>query len=161
MSIYTFEKPIEMMFMGMNNGQKIPVYPCWLYKDGVDPVLVNNTDEDDQQRKQGYDSITAAAMSNRHLINWFWDLEDMSANQLSVFARDEFNVDLPVEAGQEKLFQAVIDLTRNAPQNRNRLILMAHTIAMNYNETLEEIKRMMIPGISGVCSEVTTFEVEI
>lgn len=154
-----YTTPVEMMYQGFDHGQIIPRYPCWLYKDGCDPCLVNNTDEEKEKTLDGYDSITAAAMSNRNLVNWFWDLEDMSANQLHVFAKDEYGIDLPIEAGQEKLFKLVCELTRHAPQNENRLILMAHTIKMNYDETLEEIKRMMKPGINGVASELETFEV--
>ena len=82
----------------------------------------------------------------------------MSPNQLHIFAKVEYGVDLPIEAGQEKLFKAVCELTRNAPQNKNRLILMAHTMKMNYDETLEEIRRVMAtPGDANVENE--SFEV--
>ena len=157
--MYTFAKPYEVMFMGMNEGQRLPDYPCWLYKEGAEPILVSDSVYEKQLRAEGYDSITAAAMSNRSLINWFWDLEDMSPKQLCVFAREEYGVDLPIEAGQEKLFKAVCELTRFAPQNENRLILMAHTMAMNLDATMEEIKRMQLPGINGVERDVQTFEV--
>lgn len=154
---YDGKKRFEMMFMGLNR-EHMPQYPHWMHKDGCEPLLVNNTDEDNGAKDKGYDNITSAAMSNRYLINWFWDLEDFSVKQLHTFAKEEYGVDLPMEAGQEKLFQAVCELTRHAPQNRNRLILMAHTIKMNYDETLEEIKRvMMTPGdanIENECFEV-------
>jgi hypothetical protein len=147
----------EMMFIGLNT-QHIPQYPCWLHKDGESPLLVNNTLEADKARANGYDNITAAAMSNRYLINWFWDLEDMSAKQLHVFALEEYGIDLPIEAGQEKLFEAVCELTLHAPQNSNRLILMAHTVKMNYDETLNEIRRVIAaPGDANI--ETQSFEV--
>jgi hypothetical protein len=154
----TFEpRKFEMMFMGLNR-LHMPKYPHWMHKEGADPRLVESIGDDAKARADGYDNITAAAMSNRYLINWFWDLEDMSPRQLHVFAKEEYQVDLPIEAGQEKLFQAVCELTRNAPQNRNRLILMAHTIKMNYDETLEEIRRVMAnPGDANVDNE--SFEV--
>ena len=147
------------MFMGINNGQRLPVYPCWMYKDNCEPVLASDTDQEKKLRKDGYDSVTANSLANRCLINWFWDLEDMSAKQLVIFVKEEYNVDLPIEAGQEVLFKAVCDLAHHAPQNENRLILMAHTIQMNYDATIEEIKRMMTPGINGVTNEIETFEV--
>lgn len=118
-------------------------YPVWLYHADKEPLLVENEEEEAEAKRNGYDSIRAADMSNKHLVNWFWDLEDFSPRQLQVFAREEYGVDLPIEAGQEKLFKAVAELTRFAPQNRNRLVLMAHTIKMNYDETLEAIKHMI------------------
>lgn len=117
-------------------------YPCWRYHRLLDPLLVNNTDEDDACRKQGYDAPNAPLTANKQLINWFWDLEDMSPNQLRVFAKDEFDVELPKEASQECLMKVVCRLSKASPQNQGRIVLMAHTIQMNYDATLEEIRRM-------------------
>lgn len=134
----------EFKFMGLKDEQSpMPQYPRWLYHDGADPICVSNTDAEAEARANGYDSITAAAMSNRQLVNWFWDLEDMSPKQLRVYAREEYEVDLPAEASQETLFRAVCKLGKAAPQNRNRLVLMAHTIKMDYDATIAEIKRMV------------------
>jgi len=150
----TYEpRKFEMMFMGLNR-LHMPKYPHWMHKDGAEPRLIYNSTDDAEARADGYDNITAAAMSNRYLINWFWDLEDFSPRQLVVFAKEEYGVELPIEVGQEKLFQAVCELTRNAPQNQNRLILMAHTVKMNYDATLEEIKRLFVnPGDANVENE--------
>jgi hypothetical protein len=135
-------------------------YPFWLYKDGAEPVMVKNEDEEKTARADGYDTVTAGITANRYLVNWFWDLEDMSAKQLHIFAKEEYGVDLPIEAGQERLFRAVCELTLHAPQNQNRLILMAHTIKMNYDETIEEIKRMMVHPSQGMASETISLEFE-
>jgi hypothetical protein len=150
----TYEpRKFEMMFMGLNR-LHMPKYPHWLHKDGTEPKLVENASDDAKYRAEGYDNITAAAMSNRYLINWFWDLEDFSPRQLHVFVKEEYGVDLPLEAGQEKLFQAACELIRHAPQNKNRLILMAHTVKMNYDATLDEIRRVMLhPGDANVENE--------
>ena len=145
------------MFRGLNK-EHVPLYPRWLYKEGCDPLLVKDAQEDEDALAKGYDAFTAGALSNRYIINWFWDLEDMSARQLQVFAKEEFNVELPLEAGQEKLFAAVIELTRSAPQNHGRMILMAHSIDMSYVETLAEIRRVFAnPGDANV--EIESFEV--
>lgn len=147
-----------MAFGGLFREGERPRFPFWMHKRDDEPVLVHNSKEEENAKADGYDYITASQLSNRYLINWFWDLEDMSVNQLNVFAKEEYGVDLPTEAGQEKLFQAVCELTRAAPQNKNRLILMAHTIKMNYDETLEEIRRVM-DHPSGAVVEHESFEV--
>jgi hypothetical protein len=133
----------EAMFLGLNTGQypRKVLYPCMMYLQDTKPLMVENTEQEAAAREKGYDSVTPGALSNRFLVNWFWDFEDMSPRQLVVFAKDEYGVELPIECGQLKLFELVCDLTRSAPQNRNRLILMAHTMKLNYDETLEEIKR--------------------
>ena len=82
----------------------------------------------------------------------------MSPKQLRLFAREEFGVDLP-DADQEILFDAVLKLTRSAPQNNNRLILMAHTMKMNYDETLAQIEHA-VNHPDATC-KVETFEFEI
>jgi hypothetical protein len=120
----------------------LPRYPYWLYKDGYEPILVNCKEEVDEAKAKGYELVTAGTMANKNLINWFWDLEDFSPKQLRVFAKDEYGVELPEEASQQTLFKAVTELSRAAPQNRNRTVMMAHTISMNYDATIEEIKRM-------------------
>lgn len=151
------KRNFEMMFMGLNK-EHVPLYPRWLYKEGCEPILVKNQEEANDALSKGYDAFTAGSLANRYIINWFWDLEDMSARQLQVFAKEEFGVDLPIEAGQEKLFGAVIELTRNAPQNHGRIILMAHSVEMNYTETLAEISRVFEnPGDANVDHE--SFEV--
>ena len=127
--------------MGFNPGQKRILYPCVLYREDTKPIYCKNTEEEKVARAKGYDSFTAGALSNRYLINWVWDLEDMSPRQLVVFAKEEYGIELPIEAGQLRLFEALCELTKHSPKNRNRLILMAHTVAMNYDETLEQIQR--------------------
>lgn len=118
-------------------------YPCWRYHHIKEPLLVKDAKEDEEARKQGYDDPMAPISANKQLMNWYWDLEDMSPKQLVVFAKDEFDVDLPIDAGQERLMGAVVELSRNSPQNRNRIVLMAHEIAMDYDASQREIRRMM------------------
>lgn len=149
----------EGVFLGYNPGHKRIQYPCMMYLEGAEPLKVDNTDEEADARKKGYDNFTAGALSNRHLINHFWDLEDMSPKQLVVYAREEYGVELPVEAGQVKLFKCLCELTRCSPKNRNRLIMMAHTVAMNYDATIEQIKRAFEKPSPSVEMELETWEI--
>ena len=135
------EPDYVLNFGGLVGGNGFAVYPHYMYRDDDEPILINNEEEEKEARKKGYDHITAGTLANRHLVNWFWDLEDMSPKQLVVFAKEEYGIELPIEAGQLKLFEALCELTKHSPKNRNRLILMAHTVAMNYDETLEQIQR--------------------
>jgi len=144
------------MLMGF--GPHAGYYPHWMHQEGTEPVLVHDKKQEMAARKKGYDNITAAAMSNRNLNNWFWDLEDLSPRQLIVFAQDEYGVDLPEDAGQETLFKAVCKLSRYSPQNRGRLILMAHEIKMEYDATLEEIRRLADGNGQDIDRKVTTEE---
>jgi hypothetical protein len=117
-------------------------YPSLRYCEDKEPLLVNNTEEDEAAKALGYDTMTAGMMSNKQLINFFWDLEDMSPKQLCVYAWEEYGVELPIDAGQEKLLKAVLYLGKIAPQNEGNIVFMAHTIQMNYDETINEIRRM-------------------
>jgi hypothetical protein len=137
----TYNCERNYVFLGLGKGLVL-AYPRWMYRQDTQPILIKNTEAEAEAREKGFDNISASALSNRDLINFFWDFEDFSIRQLLVYAKDEFDIDLPAEASQQTLFKAVCSLTRSAPQNRNRLVLMAHTIEMNYDATLEEIKRM-------------------
>jgi hypothetical protein len=141
---------LEGIFVDFWGAQKHEKYPAWRYHKLQDPLLVNNTEEDAKAAENGFEDPMMPACANRSMINWFWDLEDMSPNQLVVFAKDEYGVELPIEAGQEKLFKVVMDLGRSAPRNQGRIVLMAHTIEMNLDQTQETIRKMAGSGMSEI-----------
>lgn len=148
------KKTAEAFFLGIRGDGNEKYYPHWVYHKVHEPILVNDTSEEDASKLRGFEAVGPFILSNSSMQNWFWDLEDMSSKQLRVFAKDEFGVDLPEDARQEVLFSAVCKLSKAAPQNQGRIALMAHTIRMNYDETIEQIRR----GIAGGVTETITEE---
>jgi len=130
-------------------------FPAWRYHEWKEPVMVHNTDEDEIARKAGWEKISQSVTSVRYLMNWRFDLEDLTPRQLVLFAKDEFDVELPVEVGAEKLFKAIWKLHTNAPMNRENVVLFAQSVEMNYDETLKEIKRRV--EVDGVAEPVEEF----
>jgi len=151
----------ELRFIGFGTDTgKRSRYPFYMYHDCFEPALIENEDQEKEYKDKGYDLFTAGMLSNKGVVNWYWDLEDLSAKQLVVFAKDEYGVDLPVEAGQVVLYRAICDLSRSAPQNTNRLVFIAQVLDMKLTETVNEINRMITPGALGVELETESFEVE-
>lgn len=117
-------------------------YPAWRYHQLFEPKIVKNTAEDIQASCAGWKDPGMLITAVPHMANWNHDLEDMDAKQLVLFAREEYDVDLPPKAGVEKLLKAIWRLAQVAPQNEGRMILLAQSVEMNYDETLKEIERM-------------------
>ncbi len=145
--------PAGIYWRGIHD-ENIKPYPAWRYHRIHEPILVKNTDEDVAIRVKGYEKPWMPHTANQGPINWYWDLEDFSPKQLVVYAGEEFGVDLPIDAGQERLFKAVLDLSHIKPESRDHMILMAHTIKMNYDETLIEIRKQFDAGIPEIESQV-------
>ncbi len=143
----------EMIYEGIL-GLNLKTYPAWRYNKLLDPILVKNTDEDEEAKLKGYEQPITSVMSNKQLINWYWDLEDMSPRQLVVFAKEEYGVDLPLDAGQERLQKAIFELGKFNPKNDGRLVFMAHEIKMDYDGVIKEIRDMAETGMSEVITEV-------
>lgn len=126
------------VYMGMKDNMQ--TYPGWRYHKFFEPKIVRNTDEDLQAGKDGWKTpdvpITAAA----GLVNWNHDLEDMNADQLRLFALEEYGVEFPEEADAEKLVKAIWHLARAAP-DKGRMTLLAQSVKMNLDETIDQIKK--------------------
>lgn len=152
--------PLHFVFEGLHMDGAVARFPRWRHHPHKPSKLVHNTAEDEQALAEGYEELHVPITANQSLPNWYWDLEDMSCKQLRVFAREEYAVDLPEGAKYETLLKAVLELGKAAPQNKNRLVLMAHTISMNYDETLEEIRRMMA-GPDGTETKTETWEITL
>lgn len=123
-------------------GKRARPYPGWRYHELYEPKLVKNTEEDIQASCAGWKEPGMLMTAVPHMANWNHDLEDMDARQLVLFAKEEYDVDLPEKAGIEKLIKAMWRLAQVAPQNEGRMVLLAQSIEMNYSETVDEIKRM-------------------
>jgi len=117
-------------------------YPGWRYHKTLEPRIVRNTEEDLKAAEEGWQrpEDRTGALSPPPIFNWRYDLEEMSARQLRQFALEEFDVDLPVEAGKERLFKALWHLYKHSPKTRDRTVLMAQTIEMNYAAVQDEIR---------------------
>lgn len=137
------KRPPGIYFMHLGPGTDFNKYPAWRYHEWKDPIQVKDTEEDEKVKAAGWEAPSPALTHVRYLMNWRFDLEDLTPRQLVVFARDEFGVDLPVEAGVEKLFKSIWRLHTSKPLNRDNVILFAQSIEMNYDETLVEIKRLV------------------
>lgn len=116
-------------------------YPAWRYHSFFPPKIVNNEQEDKEAAAAGWNDPMTPITAIPHLSNWFHDLEDFNARQLVRFAKEEFDVDLPVEAGEERLLKAMWELVHSAPQHKGRIALLAQSVEMNYDETITQIKR--------------------
>ena len=128
-------------------------YPAWRYHEWLEPLIVQDTAADDKAKMQGWFEHNKPITMSRHLLNQRFDLEDMTARQLVAYARDEFGVDLPSEAGKEKLFKSIWRLSMNAPENEGRIVMMAHAIKLNYDETQLEIQKLADKGEAEVTVE--------
>ena len=124
---------------GTNRGK---TYPAWRYHKHLDAIVVNDTAQDIEAQEQGYEHLDVITKSNPHLLNYMADLEDLSARQLARYAKEEFGVDLPPEAGEEKLRESIRALTVFSPKNRDRIVLLAQSVKMNYDETVAEIRNL-------------------
>ena len=131
-----------IFFRGFGGGKSYKKYPVWRYHKWLEPYIVHNTQEDYEASVAGWKQLDIPITAVRHLVNWRWDLEDMTSRQLALFAYEEFGVDLPIEAGEEKLLKAIWKLTNFAPQNKGRITLMAQSIEMNYDETVNYIQEL-------------------
>ena len=135
----TTNKRPDAIFIRLHDTGSQP-YPAWRYHEIRQPIMVRSTEEDKQMEAKGYKPINCPTFANPSLMNWHWDLIDMTPRQIVLFAMEEYNVELP-ETTREKLIEAIWKLHVSAPENKDRVVLMAHTAQMNYDETIKEIKR--------------------
>jgi hypothetical protein len=137
----TQKRPDGIYFRGIHDHINKP-YPAWRYHDYFEPKIVNNTDEDCQASVAGWKKINVPLTGFSPIQNWAHDLQDMSSRQLCMFAKEEYGVDLPKQADAETLLKAIWRLARAAPQSKDRIILLAQTIKMNWDETMEELRKI-------------------
>jgi len=134
-------QPDGIFFAGFPGEDEKP-YPAWRYHEWLEPIIVADVEADEKAQAQGWYVHNKPITMVRHLLNQRFDLEDFSARQLVQYAKDEFGVELPVDAGREKLFKTIWKLSVNAPENKDRVVLMAVALEMNYEEEQSEIARM-------------------
>ena len=121
---------------------RVKPYPSWRYHKYLDAKIVNDTAEDIEAQEEGYEHLDLITKSSPHLLNHMADLEDLSARQLSRYALEEFEISLPPEVGEERLRDHIRALTFASPKNKDRIVLLAQSVKMNYDETVKEIQRL-------------------
>ena len=129
-------------------------YPAWRYHDFFEPKIVNDTEEDERAELEGWKNFRAPITAVQGFTNFCLDLEDMNCRQLCAYARTEYGADLPIEAAKAKLLWAIWELAKVAKRNQGRMVLLAQSIKMNYDETCKEITRMA-GGDIDMCDEIT------
>ena len=133
-------------------------YPAWRYHDLLEPIIVNDADEDMRAIENGYHKMIAPVTAHQSFSNFYHDLEDFNNRQLCQSAFDEFGAVLPVEAPKTKLLGAIWRIVTNSTKTKDRIVLLAHSIRMNYDETVETIRKMAGGDIYD-CAEVEEKEV--
>lgn len=132
------------MFFDKFQGYAKKEFPVWLYhnQDMYEPMLAKNKKEYDALLKQGYSKTKLKALMKAPvIINHGVDIENLSLSQLVYYIKTEFGLELPKEVGEEKLVKAIWRLSRAAPQNKDRMILLAQEVELEYEATQAEIKR--------------------
>lgn len=152
------EVEIGGIFIERLDDRGVPVsYPAWRYHKFLEPKIVNNTDEDMVAQQHGWQDPRAPITAIQGFSNWYHDLEDMSNRQLAYYAKHEFDADLPAEAPKAKLLWAIWRIAAIRGQSKGKMVLLAQSIEMNYDETVKEIQRLAGGDIEN-CQEVTKEE---
>ena len=123
-------------------GHQSKPYPAWRYHKWLEPQIVHNTDEDEELQAQGYAEAEATIEMNTYLLNWRHDLEEMSARQLSLFLKEEFELDIPYQVGKEYLFQLIWKLYMFSPASKDQIALIAEVVELNYDKAQSGIKEI-------------------
>lgn len=128
-------------------------YPQWRYHKFYEPKIVYNSDEDAIASQQGWKGIEPSALTPTRMINFATDFEDLSKRQIVLYAHVHFGVDLPLGASKEALVKGIWYLYQNKPEYKDRMVLLAQSAEMNYDETLIEIKKA-VENASDITKEV-------
>lgn len=147
-----------IFFERMGSDGRPVKYPAWRYHALYEPKIVQNTYEDQVASDQGWKDPAVPITAVQNFSNFYHDLEDMNPAQLVAYIREEYGVELPVEAGKAKLLHACWQIAARAPRNEGRIILLAQSMRMNYDETVKEIARQAGGDISE-CQEVEREEI--
>ncbi|NIP25084.1 MAG: hypothetical protein GWN94_10900 [Phycisphaerae bacterium] len=134
------KKPKGGIFFDHIVGAK-QTYPAWRYHEFFEPRIVHNAEEDKRAQAEGWDILDVPITAVRHFANWHHDLEDMNSKQLCMFCEEEYGIKLPETASEEKLLKAIWNIAQLSPQSENRMVLFAQSCEMNYDETIERIKK--------------------
>jgi len=128
-----------IFFEGKGEKGNLDPYPAWRYHDYEEPIIVRNAKEDREAREKGWDNVRAPITADQRFNNYYHDLEDFNNRQLAYYAKNEFGAELPAEASKAKLLWAIWQLAMRSRKTKKRIVLLAQSIRMNYDETVAEV----------------------
>jgi len=136
-------------------------YPQWRWHKNGSVMLVESQDEDDEALEKGYQEVNPSHIRPNALMNLAQDFENMTDRQLHLYAKEHFEIDLPVGAPRASIMKGIFRLFTADPFTKDRLVLLARSIEMNLDQTQIDIQRMVAGELShleGVEHETFTEE---
>ena len=130
-----------LYFAGLVKDGEVQPYPASRYHALYEPIIVEDTQADQHAADRGYRPPQEPITAVPRLSNYFHDLEDFNQRQLVAYAKEEFEVEFPREATKELLIKAIWQLYQMTPKHKGRMVLLAQSVKMSYDETLNQIRR--------------------
>lgn len=134
-------------------GEEEKQFPQWRYHKYYEPRLVNNTEEADAAKAQGYHCVAEDAFTPTRFKNFGYDFQELNERQLQNYALNKFEIDLSNVTDKDKLIQVLNRLYLETAEHREDIVLLAQSIEMEYDQTVADIRKN-VENASEVTTEV-------